>query len=246
MNDAKRAGVEVTPELAAQIDVLAGNYAKASAAANELEASQKKAADAAREFGAFSREIMGGFVSDLRNGLKSGEGFWESFKNAAMNALDSIVDKLLNNVLDALFQVNSASGGGGGILGSILGLFGGGGGASAFTFAAGAGLWAKGGAFADGISGHSNSIVSSPTMFAFANGAGIMGEAGPEAIMPLQRGPDGSLGVQMHGGKVPQPVNNNNVDVTNVYQISGAISVKTSLRKLEMRQNKPLKRPRNQ
>ncbi|WP_051505647.1 phage tail length tape measure family protein [Mesorhizobium sp. WSM2561] len=224
LNDAHRAGVEVTPELADKIDLLAGNYAKASAGAKELEESQRKAAEAAREFGAFSKEILGGFISDLRNGLKSGEGFWDSFKNAAMNALDRIVDKLLNNVLDALFQVNSAGGGGGGILGSIFSLFGGGGGASAFTFAAGAGLWAKGGAFANGISGHSNSVVSSPTLFAFASGAGIMGEAGPEAIMPLQRGPDGSLGVQMHGKAASQAVNNNNVDVTNVYQISGAIS----------------------
>ena len=32
------------------------------------------------------------------------------------------------------------------------------------------------------------------------NGAGLMGEAGPEAIMPLQRGPDGKLGVRAAGG----------------------------------------------
>ncbi|MDE9447754.1 phage tail tape measure protein, partial [Xenorhabdus bovienii] len=38
--------------------------------------------------------------------------------------------------------------------------------------------------------------VNSPTLFAFAKGAGLMGEAGPEAIMPLTRGADGSLGVR--------------------------------------------------
>lgn len=38
-------------------------------------------------------------------------------------------------------------------------------------------------------------IVSSPTLFRFANGTGLMGEAGPEAIMPLSRGSDGRLGV---------------------------------------------------
>jgi hypothetical protein len=58
------------------------------------------------------------------------------------------------------------------------------------------GLFAKGGAF-------TNSIVSSPTMFKFADGGamrtGLMGEAGPEAIMPLSRGADGSLGVQANG-----------------------------------------------
>jgi TP901 family phage tail tape measure protein len=56
--------------------------------------------------------------------------------------------------------------------------------------------FAKGGTF-------SNSIVSSPTLFKFADGGttrtGLMGEAGPEAIMPLKRGSDGSLGVQATG-----------------------------------------------
>lgn len=54
-------------------------------------------------------------------------------------------------------------------------------------------------------------IVSSPTLFRFARGAGLMGEAGPEAIMPLKRGPDGSLGVAASGGAGgPQIVMNMN------------------------------------
>jgi lambda family phage tail tape measure protein len=64
------------------------------------------------------------------------------------------------------------------------------------TFANGIATFAKGGTF-------SNSIVSSPTLFKFADGGttrtGLMGEAGPEAIMPLKRGSDGSLGVQANG-----------------------------------------------
>ena len=68
--------------------------------------------------------------------------------------------------------------------------------------------WAKGGAFAGGsLSGYSNSVVSSPTIFsmgtplpAYAKGAGLMGEAGPEAIMPLIRTPSGHLGVRSEGG----------------------------------------------
>jgi phage-related minor tail protein len=64
------------------------------------------------------------------------------------------------------------------------------------TFANGIATFAKGGTF-------SNSIVSSPTLFKFADGGttrtGLMGEAGPEAIMPLKRGADGSLGVQANG-----------------------------------------------
>lgn len=43
-------------------------------------------------------------------------------------------------------------------------------------------------------------IVSSPTVFRMARGMGLMGEAGPEAIMPLQRGADGKLGVRAGGG----------------------------------------------
>lgn len=46
----------------------------------------------------------------------------------------------------------------------------------------------------------SGGIVSSPTVFPMANGAGIMGEAGPEAVMPLSRGADGKLGVKGGGG----------------------------------------------
>ncbi|MCD9572216.1 MULTISPECIES: phage tail tape measure protein [Pseudomonas] len=55
-------------------------------------------------------------------------------------------------------------------------------------------MFAKGGAFTNGI-------VSKPTAFGMAGGeVGLVGEAGPEAIMPLARGADGSLGVQMVGG----------------------------------------------
>ena len=43
-------------------------------------------------------------------------------------------------------------------------------------------------------------IVDKPTLFPMANGAGLMAEAGPEAIMPLKRGKDGKLGVQSSGG----------------------------------------------
>ena len=63
--------------------------------------------------------------------------------------------------------------------------------------------FAKGGMF-------TNSIVSSPTLFKFAQGAGLMGEAGPEAIMPLKRDSNGNLGVRAggSGGNVDVVVNN--------------------------------------
>ncbi len=46
----------------------------------------------------------------------------------------------------------------------------------------------------------SGGVVNGPTLFPMANGLGLMGEAGPEAIMPLARGPDGKLGVRAQGG----------------------------------------------
>ncbi|WP_425318316.1 phage tail tape measure protein [Pseudomonas nitroreducens] len=66
---------------------------------------------------------------------------------------------------------------------------------------------ADGGALANGVQffanggAFTNSVVSRPTAFGMAGGgAGIMGEAGPEAILPLARGADGSLGVRSVGG----------------------------------------------
>jgi hypothetical protein len=64
---------------------------------------------------------------------------------------------------------------------------------------------AKGATFSNGIAKFARGgIVDSPTLFKFANGGamqtGLMGEAGPEAIMPLTRGPGGQLGVSNFGG----------------------------------------------
>ena len=47
-----------------------------------------------------------------------------------------------------------------------------------------------------GISHYSGSVVNKPTLFPFANGTGLMGEAGPEAILPLKQTTSGALGVQ--------------------------------------------------
>lgn len=64
------------------------------------------------------------------------------------------------------------------------------------------GVFAKGAAFSQGkVTPFANGgIVNSPTSFPMRGGMGLMGEAGPEAIMPLTRGADGRLGVQAQGG----------------------------------------------
>lgn len=69
----------------------------------------------------------------------------------------------------------------------------------------------KGGAFSGGrvMPFARGGVVSSPTQFPMRGGTGLMGEAGPEAIMPLTRGADGRLGVQSQGGGRPVHVTMN-------------------------------------
>lgn len=70
------------------------------------------------------------------------------------------------------------------------------------------GAFANGGAFDSGIQAFAdggaftNGLYDSPTVFKFANGGqfGVMGEAGPEAVMPLSRDGSGRLGVTVNGG----------------------------------------------
>ncbi len=63
--------------------------------------------------------------------------------------------------------------------------------------------FAGGGAFSAGrvTPFATGGIVSQPTYFPMRGGTGLMGEAGPEAIMPLSRGPDGKLGVRTQGAQ---------------------------------------------
>lgn len=144
---------------------------------------------------------------------------------------ESFIDKLLGSMgmfgqaiqifLSAInsFSISGAMKGaseGSGFLGTIggffKGMFGGGeaaGVTNALTTAADASMFllARGGVLsgARGLSQYSNSVVDSPTMFAFAKGGvppskGLMGEAGSEAIMPLRRDSRGNLGVSGGGG----------------------------------------------
>ena len=49
-------------------------------------------------------------------------------------------------------------------------------------------------------------VVTAPVMFPMRGGTGLMGEAGPEAILPLARGADGRLGVAAQAGGGARPV----------------------------------------
>lgn len=178
LNEAKQKDIDLTPQQVAQIKALASAQAQASAAAEQA----KKDLD-------FAKDATKGFMSTLRQGLMQGQSFWQAFGNAAISVINKIIDKLETQLVDALFKSSGSGGGGffGGLFSGIGKLFG---------FAHG-GVFGAGGvhAFANGGS-FSNSIVSKPTLFKFANGTGLMGEAGPEAIMPLSRDRSGRLGVR--------------------------------------------------
>ena len=71
-------------------------------------------------------------------------------------------------------------------------------------FSSGGGWWgfADGAAFDNGRLARFalGGVVTRPTLFPMADGMGLMGEAGPEGVLPLMRGHDGRLGVEAHGG----------------------------------------------
>ncbi|SUX81658.1 Phage-related minor tail protein [Citrobacter youngae] len=164
-------------------------------------------ADTASDYASQSADLvnnaMSGLVGNISDALAGNKVDWEDWASSVLQSMQKII---LNAMLvDSLRSASNS-----GFFSSIGGMFGAGAGAGAASgstpsgaynsAASGIKLNAKGGAYAsESLSAYSNSIVSTPTYFAFAKGAGLMGEAGPEAIMPLTRSADGSLGVRMVG-----------------------------------------------
>lgn len=189
-NQATNEGIALTPEKIAYIDQAADSLARTREETEKLTNSFNNA-----------KSITGSFFQDLRQNLWDGVSAWEAFGNAVINVLDNILGKMLDIGVDYLFEGIGSAGTAGG--------------SSAFSWSTAAssiGSWLgfkDGGAFTNGV-------YNSPTLFKFAKGGqfGVMGEAGPEAVMPLRRGPDGSLGVQADG--VGKDV------VVNVYNNSNA------------------------
>lgn len=144
-----------------------------------------------------AQEVLAGFFGNLAN----------SFADMAARMIQDMMLMLIyKQLLGPMFGFNPG-GGFGDSIGSAV--FGGGlaSGSSWGGFAGALGmpmLNANGNMFANGIKPFATGgIVDSPTLFKFANGGamntGVMGEAGPEAIMPLSRGSDGKLGVTASG-----------------------------------------------
>lgn len=113
----------------------AGKAAKAAKGLKDIGKAAKEAADeaakAAKAVMDFAADITKSFVADLRSGLEQGKGFWRSFKDAALGALDSIATKLINLGIDQMFAGLAGglgSGGGGGLFSKLFaGFFAGGG-----------------------------------------------------------------------------------------------------------------------
>lgn len=111
------------------------------------------------------------------------------------------VDLAKSQLMKVLSQLGSSMGGGWGAMFSAIG-----------------GAMANGGAFSNGVQMFANGgVVNGITPFGMAGGKlGIMGEAGPEAIMPLKRGSDGKLGVAASGG------GSSNISIVNNVTINGS------------------------
>ena len=175
------------------------------------------ASDYASQSADLVNNTMSGLVGNISEALAGNKVDWEDWSKSVLASMQKII---LNAMIVNSLQ---SSMGGGGFLG---GLFGGSTGGStpsgSYNYAAsGLQLNAKGGAYASAsLSAYSNSIVRSPTYFAFAKGAGLMGEAGPEAIMPLTRSADGSLGVRVTGA-LTSPAGSGEIHITQHFTISG-------------------------
>lgn len=142
-----------------------------------------------REVGTLSSGISGGLRKAFDGLIFDGMKLNDALKSVASTIIDTVYSIAMKPITSAM----------GGFL------------AQGLSSVMGAGMpFAAGGAFSQGrvMPFAKGGVVSSPAMFPMRGGRGLMGEAGPEAIMPLARGPDGRLGVQAGGGRAVNVVMN--------------------------------------
>ncbi len=222
---ASEADFMLQKQMEVQIQVAAGKmtWEEAAIAIENYKRHAKEAANAVEEYASkfplLTRAIQDstdmfkmidtfsvGAINTLASGFTDIVTHTKSMKEAFSDMSRSILRDLTNMIIKSLlFKAVS------GFTGN---LFGGAGGAPADLFGTSNPGWAAGlgsGSFLKSASGNvmagpgigafSNSIVSSPTIFPFATGVGLMGERGSEAVMPLRRDSRGNLGVS-GGSKV--------------------------------------------
>ena len=169
-------------------------YAKADALRSDWNAGLQEGltnwADSATDYASQAADAvvstMDGLVSNISDALAGNVVDWSNWGSSILQE----VSKILMNaaIVNGLKSLSKSMSGAGGWLGTVG------------DWLSGAVANAKGGVYTSAnLSAYSNTIVDTPTYFAFAKGAGLMGEAGPEAIMPLTRAADGSLGVRAIG-----------------------------------------------
>jgi lambda family phage tail tape measure protein len=131
----------------------------------------------------------------IKNSFGSMEDALVSFVTKGKLDFSSFVDSIIADMARAAVRQN--------ITGPLAGMLGGLDLGGLFSLNAHGAVYS-----APSLSAHSNSIVDSPTVFPFAKGIGLMGEAGAEAIMPLTRTSGGDLGVKadLSGAGGPQSV----------------------------------------
>lgn len=195
LNQAREAGIKLTEEQKKYIEESSVALGKEAAAVDSLKKNFE-----------FAKSTTTSFFTDMGSALREGQTLWEAFGKAVTNVINKIMDKITEIGVEYLFAAGKSSGWFG--LTSTTGTTGTTGTTVATTSALGS-AWNHGvQKFATG------GVVSSPTFFGTRSGAGLMGEAGPEAIMPLKRAPDGSLGVRADGAVgsnvVVNVINNSN------------------------------------
>lgn len=122
---------------AKQVKALSNEAKIASSALPQFQAALNEASDAQRQLDSLATEAFSvnrSFFVEFGQQLRSGASAWESFKDAGLNALSKIADKLMQMAADNLFASafgGSSGGTGGGILGTLGSLLGGGGGSAA-------------------------------------------------------------------------------------------------------------------
>jgi hypothetical protein len=160
---------------------LGGAEAMAAAFNGELGRMRDSMVFTGREVGQLSTSIGRGLRGAFDGLIFDGMKLSDALKSVAQSMADSVYAVALKPVQNALGGAIA-----GGMNDLLSGLFG----------------FAQGGAFAQGrvMPFAKGGVVSQPVSFAMRGGRGLMGEAGPEAIMPLARGADGRLGVQAAGG----------------------------------------------
>lgn len=173
----------------------------------------EQAADLSSMAASATSEILNDTTNSIVNNLDNVRTGAVSFKDGMSNIFSSLGETVIKTMIQMATQalitkaiMASFGGGAGGMFGSLFG--GASGAASSGTalqsFGSSFAFNALGGVYdSPSLSAYSGGVYSTPQYFAFAKGAGVFGEAGPEAIMPLTRGADGSLGVRAVGRESP-------------------------------------------